>query len=207
MGKTLTVVALLAGVGLAVYWWQSNPAAPAAGPSPSAEPAPTSRPAAERAVIPGSEPAGAAPANAAGEQPPLPDLDPEEARRRQRLLELEQAADERFAETVELDGLHADAVSPSVRNLFQTMTLEPHFDLGQATEGYVNGMRIAELSGANPLAKAGFRRGDRLTRWNGQPLVDPAQIAYAMLSLGEEFEVCAEREGGDYCRIVSLGNG
>lgn len=207
MGKTLTVVALVAGAGLAVYWWLPTPAAPAATPAPSAEPAERSRPTPERAETPSSDSGGAVTADGAGGEPPIADLDPEEARRRQRLMELEQAADQRFEETVELDGLRAEAVPPSVRDLFQTMTLEPHFDLDQATEGYVDGMRIAELSGANPLAKAGFRAGDRLTRWNGQPLVDPAQIAYAMLSLGEEFEVCAEREGGDYCRIVSLGNG
>lgn len=149
------------------------------------------------------------PSQTAGEdEPPLPPgLTQQEARKRRRLLELDRAAEARFEEAVATDGLTADDVQPAVRALFATMTLEPAFDPDQGREGYVNGLRIAALTGRNPLAKAGFRAGDRLTRLNGQPLEDPAQIVYIVTGLRERFEVCAVRNGSDYCRIIEVAGG
>nr|WP_246395242.1 PDZ domain-containing protein [Microbulbifer rhizosphaerae] len=65
-------------------------------------------------------------------------------------------------------------------------------------------MRIAELSDRNPLARAGFRPGDRLVRINGEPLLDPAQIAHLFTALGDRFEVCVDREALEDCRVVVL---
>lgn len=78
-------------------------------------------------------------------------------------------------------------------------------DIGGHVHDY--GLSIAWRNKRNPLAKAGFRIGDRLIRLNGQPLEDPAQIAYIVIGLRERFEVCAARDGADYCRVVVAAGG
>ncbi|MGQ9424372.1 PDZ domain-containing protein [Gilvimarinus sp. F26214L] len=138
------------------------------------------------------------------EPAPPPVMSEEEARRHRRMIALNQAAQNRFDETVAMDKIDPAQIQPAVRNLFNSLTLEPHFDVEQGREGFVSGMRIAELSARNPLAEAGFQAGDRLVRFDGQPLEDPSQIAHLFASLGESFEVCAERETGEYCRIINL---
>ncbi len=194
---------LLAAVLLAaatVVWFLAGRGPPAAGLT--ADPGPAS----QRPVPPAPAPDGDAPSQtSAGPAPAAlpPGITEEEARKRRRLMALEASAEARFAEAVELDGLTADRVSPSVRRLFDSLALEPVFDVEEGTEGFVDGLRIAEMSRANALSRSGFQVGDRLVRLGGQPLVDPAQIAYTMISLGERFEVCAARETGSYCRIVS----
>lgn len=132
-------------------------------------------------------------------------LTEEEIAERKRLQQLREAADQRFSTTVATDNLSAEKVPSSVRRLFKTMTLEPVYDI-QGQAGYIDGMRIAAISDANPLAMAGFRAGDRLTSFNGLPLKDPAEIAYLFSSLGEEFEVCAQRGEDRRCRLVSLAD-
>ncbi|MBD3647383.1 MAG: hypothetical protein HUJ31_08035 [Pseudomonadales bacterium] len=86
--------------------------------------------------------------------------------------------------------------------MFKTMTLEPVLD-PRGPEGYIDGMRIAVITAGNPLAKAGFRSGDRLVSFDGVPLRDPAEIAYLFADLSGQFEVCAERVSGLHCRLVS----
>lgn len=159
-------------------------------------------------VSPASAPAVDAPSETSAAPAPAdlpPGMTKQEARERRRLMALQASAEARFAETVDLDGLTADRIAPPVRRLFDSLSLEPVFDLENGTEGFVDGLRIAEMSRGNALARSGFRVGDRLVRLGGQPLVDPAQIAYTMIDLGAEFEVCAARETGSYCRIVAPG--
>ncbi|MFW6093149.1 MAG: hypothetical protein ACODAC_04185 [Pseudomonadota bacterium] len=208
MGKRWIVgVLVVATAGALALWFRAGagggapePAAADPEPAVAASEAPASPQPEEPAAEPESTPAAT--------EAPLPEgMTPEEARRERRLLELREAAEARFSETVELDGLRASDARPEVRRLFEAVTLEPVFDVQQATEGYVSGMRIAEMTSRNALARAGFRTGDRLTRIDGQPLVDPAQIAYTMVSLGEAFEVCAERDTAAYCRTVTLDDG
>lgn len=131
-------------------------------------------------------------------------LTEEEIANRERLHELEQAANRRFDDAVNADSLQANQVRPAVRSLFKTMTLEPAFDPENNVEGFVDGMRIAELASINPLARAGFQQGDRLVSFDGYPLQDPAEIAHLFTQLGEQFEVCARRSEDRLCRIVSL---
>lgn len=133
-----------------------------------------------------------------------PGVSAEEAERKRRMLELDRAAQKRFDEAVAMDRIDPDRVDPSVRQLFTTLTLEPNFDLDSGREGFIDGMRIAEISGASPLAKACFKKGDRLVRFNGQPLEDPALVAHLFASLGKRFEVCAQRDGGEHCRQIDL---
>lgn len=134
-------------------------------------------------------------------------LTEEEIANRQRRQELEQAANRRFEEAVKADGLNAEQVPPAVKKLFKTMTLEPAFDPESNVEGFVDGMRIAELTSLNPLARAGFQQGDRLESFDGYPLQDPAEIAHLFTQLGEQFEVCARRSEERLCRIISLNDG
>lgn len=204
MRNMLIIVGVAVVAALVAAWYLTGDQ----GARPPADPAEHSPPAPAASVVPHAGVRSPAASGAAGEveekaEALPPGLTAEEAERRRRLLALERAAQARFSETVELDGLQAEQVRPAVRALFESMTLEPAFDVEDGMEGYVNGLRIAELSGRNPLARAGFRTGDRLTRLDGQPLVDPAQIAYTMTSLGDSFEVCADRNGAAYCRIVS----
>lgn len=202
--RIFVIVSILAlAAAAASWWWQTadnHPATPTETPvaAPAAE---------SRQDIGGGTPGEADDAQAAEPDAPPFGLSREEAQRRKRLLELEEAAQARFSETAELDGLRAEDVQPGVRALFDSVTLQPAYDVENGTEGFVNGLRIMELTDNNPLAKAGFHAGDRLTRFDGQPLVDPAQIAYTMTSLGESFEVCADRNGSDFCRVVDASGG
>lgn len=132
---------------------------------------------------------------------------PEELAEKRRLLAVEQAADQRFDEAVQMDRLSADQVNTEVKQLMQTVNLEPVFDSGNGPEGFIDGLKIVELSNSNPLAAAGFKAGDKLTVINGQPLQDPAQIAYLFTTLESRFEVCADRDDGQYCRFVTIENG
>lgn len=145
-------------------------------------------------------------ATGSGAVPP-PGMTEAQAERQRRLQQLQEAADARFKETVQLDGLRPADIEPSVRELLRTVKLEPVFDLERGADGYINGMQISKLIGTSPFAAAGFRLGDRLTRINGEPLVDPAQIAHLFAQLGERFEVCAARDGGEHCRMVVLEKG
>lgn len=131
-------------------------------------------------------------------------LTEEQIAERERVRELEQAANRRFESAVSADELRADQVRPAIKKLFKTMTLEPVFDPDSDLEGYVDGMRIAELTRPSPLAKAGFRKGDRLVSFDGYPLRDPAEIASLFTQLEEQFEVCARRSADRLCRIISL---
>lgn len=134
-------------------------------------------------------------------------LTEEEIANRQRRQELEEAANRRFDNAVEADRLQAEQVRPAVKKLFKTMTLEPVFNPERNVEGFVDGMRIAELTSINPLAKAGFQQGDRIVSFDGYPLQDPAEIAHLFTRLGEQFEVCARRSEDRLCRIISLNEG
>lgn len=131
----------------------------------------------------------------------LPD---EELARLKRRYEFERAAERRFHQTADADGLTPDSVRPEVRTLFSTLRLEPEYDLREGQQGYVDGMRVARMESGNPLAKAGFRVGDRLTRINGEALRDPAVIAHLMTRLGTTMEVCASRSGNLICRQITL---
>lgn len=131
-------------------------------------------------------------------------LTEEEIAERERLHKLEQAANRRFDTAVATDELRADQVRPAIKKLFKTMTLEPAFDPDSDLEGYIDGMRIAELTSVNPLAQAGFQKGDRLVSLGGYPLRDPAEIATLFTQLDEQFEVCARRSADRLCRIISL---
>lgn len=133
-----------------------------------------------------------------------PGLTEEEARRERRRLELAEAAEARFNETVKADRIEPEQVEPAVRSMFKTVKLEPEFDPDQGREGFIDGMRISHLMPGNALAEAGFEKGDRITRFNGQPLEDPAQVAHLFASLGTSFEVCAQRGNGEYCRLINL---
>lgn len=203
MSRYVVWTVLLAAVLASIGWWLRPTAAPAPGGVETAT-APARAPAVARSDAPAAAAADSGqPQAGPAEQALPPGLDAEEARRRRQLLALRRAADERFSETVAVDGLRSDDVDPAVRRLFGSLTLTPEFDLGRTVEGQVSGLRIAQLSGANPLAAAGFRSGDVLTRLDGQPLNDPAQIAYTIMDLDSEFEVCAKRRRGEYCRLVT----
>lgn len=196
--------ALIAAIG-AYVWLQ-----PQAGPSqpPIAHAAPTGAVAPESGPEPDTATTtakvGKTTEAAPEETAPPEGMTKAEAERERRRLELERAAGKRFQQAVRMDGLKPSDVAPSVRAMFSTVTLQPVVDPETGTPGYVEGMRIAEIAGNNPLARAGFGRGDRITRINGDPLTDPAQIAHLFTSLGQRFEVCAEQEGGRRCRIVTL---
>lgn len=131
-------------------------------------------------------------------------LSEKELERKRRLERRARAAEERFDNTVAMDGLGADDVDPAVRSLFQSMTLEPAFDLERGEPGQVDGMHIRHLRPNNPLAHAGFETGDRLVRINGESLRDPAQIATLFTRIEGAMEVCAERSGSDRCRTIAL---
>lgn len=131
-------------------------------------------------------------------------LTEEEIAERERVRELEQAANRRFESAVASNELRADQVRPAIKKLFKTMTLEPAYDPDSDLEGYVDGMRIAELTSLSPLAQAGFQKGDRLVSFGGYPLRDPAEIATLFTQLDEQFEVCARRSADRLCRIISL---
>ena len=77
----------------------------------------------------------------------------------------------------------------------------------RARQALVEAQLGATLAARNLQNASGLAPTDRIVQLDGQPLVDPAEIAYTMLSLGSSFEVCAARDGGRYCRIVSLGDG
>lgn len=131
-------------------------------------------------------------------------LSDEELARTKRRYQFEQAAEQRFRETADMDGLTPESVKPEVRHLFRTLKLKPEYDLREGQQGYVNGMRVDRMASSNPLAKAGFRVGDRLTRINGEVLRDPAMIAHLVTRIDSSMEVCASRAGNRFCRQVTL---
>lgn len=131
----------------------------------------------------------------------------EEITKRRRIQALQAAADQRFNEVVEVDNLQAQQVHPQVRALFKTLSLKPVYNADETNDGYIDGMKIVELAYDSPFTKAGFKIGDKLTSVNGQLLNDPAQIAHLFADLGTHFDVCAERDGGEQCRTITLPNG
>lgn len=134
----------------------------------------------------------------------LTEAEIEEHRQRQ---QLDRAATQRFNATVQMDNLSPDKVLPEVREMFKTLTLEPAYDVERGNAGFIDGMFIAELTSANPLAKAGFKAGDRLVSFDGMPLQDPSEVAHLFVELGEQFEICADRDGNQYCQIITLNEG
>lgn len=203
-----TVLASLGAAAVAaivVYLW-AQPRPPAAQPPVSqSEPATgaaTQSPAERESVAIADKPDSTdTPQNGTE---PIQGMTEAEAKRQRRIQELERAAEERFQQAVRTDGLDPSDVSPSVRAMFSSVTLQPVVDPSTGTPGYIEGMRIAEIAGENPLAKAGFSPGDRITRIDGKPLNDPAQIAHLFTALGGRFEVCAAREGNRRCRMIAL---
>lgn len=131
-------------------------------------------------------------------------LSDEELARTKRRYQFEQAAEQRFRETADMDGLTPDSVKPEVRRMFRTLKLQPEYDLDEGRQGYIEGMRVDRMASDNPLARAGFQVGDRLTRINGEALRDPALIAHLMTRIDSSMEVCARRAGNRFCRQVML---
>lgn len=204
--KAPTAGLVLAFAGVLAFWaWPGDERSGAEAPMAAAEsdtPVTTADGDSQTATAP--EPTGNPPGAAADSAEPPPGLTQAEAERRRREIELKQAAEERFQQAVKMDGLKPSNVRPAVRSMFRSVKLEPVVDPEDGRAGYVDGMRIAELGMNNPLSRAGFETGDRLTRINGEPLSDPAQIAHLFASLGERFEVCAARADQRRCRVITL---
>lgn len=204
---SITSLVLVAAAVLAVVWYLPGEEQPTAVADTAEQPARVE----EAVPEPLPEPEPLATEEETEEQAAVeeesdlpPGLTEEEARRERRRLELAEAAEARFNETVKADRIEPEQVEPAVRSMFKTVKLEPEFDPDQGREGFIDGMRISRLLPDNPLAQAGFEKGDRITRFNGQPLEDPSQVAHLFASLGTSFEVCAERGSGEYCRLINL---
>lgn len=130
----------------------------------------------------------------------------DEIRERMKLEEHQRAAEARFHEAVDMDGLTPEALDPGVRDLFQTLKLKPAFDLREGEQGSIDGMVVDRMTPRNPLAQAGFKVGDKLTRINGVALTDPAEIAHLFTRVKGNMEVCAEQGGSEVCKSIKLAN-
>ena len=115
------------------------------------------------------------------------------------------AARERFSSAVQSDRLRPEQVSDNVRAFFADMDLEPV--VSEERMGMINGMRINWLDKNHPLAQAGFEEGVRLTRIDGDPLQDPADIAHLPTRMGDSLEVCGEQDGRESCHYIQLSGG
>ncbi len=167
--------------------------APARLPTPAAaQPLPTPSPAADEPVA--EEATSLEAARLAAIQSDARLLD------RAKQLELAPKADARWNEAVSESGFTADDVDPAVRKLFASVRLEPRYAEGGAIEGLV----IEEMGDDHPLARAGFRIGDRLSRIQGVELRDPSQLPSLIAHLGPNISFCVERDGGETCQDVAL---
>ena len=124
----------------------------------------------------------------------------ETLRERARQQALAVRADARWHEAVDDSGYTARDFDPAVRALFRDITLEPRYAEG----GQIEGLVIEDMVAEHPLARLGFRRGDRIDRIQGVSLRDPRDIPSLLAHLGPHFELCADREGSPYCRDVVL---
>lgn len=210
----LWILALALGIGglLALVWLR--PFAPVSLPEVA-----TPAPAPAEAVPPPPPGAAPAPARAAAVPAPAPEdellmSDPTEAllaeqialiqqdpvlRERARQQALAAEADARWHEAVDEAGYTAEDLDPAVLDLFKGLMLEPLYAEG----GRIEGLVIEKLKPDHPLARAGFRAGDRIDRIQGTPLRDPADLPGLLASLGGPIEFCVVREdGSEHCTEV-----
>lgn len=216
MQRGIWILIVVVSVGLGVLMWSRDPA--------NAPDQPVSR----ASVVPEVAATPASPVGAVPVRTPLPEPAPvkpvvtpaggdltaeaAEAARlaviqsdarlldRAKQLELAPKADARWNEAVNESGFTADDVDPAVRQLFASMRLEPRYTEGGAIEGLV----IEEMRDDNPLARAGFQIGDRLSRIQGVELRDPAELPSLIAHLGPNISFCAQRDGGETCQDVRL---
>lgn len=200
--SVFSAAALVVAAAILVLRWASAPeAAPASAPAEA--PA-----VAAAAPLPAPVPPVAA---------PDPDSEPEDsaelpADHRQRVLsdpvladrarqhELAPAADARWHEAVDGGEYRAEDLDPAVRDLFVEIDLEPRYAEG----GRIEGLLIQSLASDHPLARLGFRPGDRIDRIQGVTLSDPAELPSLLARLGPHFSLCADRNGTELCRDLAL---
>lgn len=191
---------VLAAALFALWKGMQTPPAPAAATASPVAAAPP-------ATVPQPEPEPALP----DPEPPVAEseLSPDHTERvlgnpimadRARQHELAPAADARWHEAVDGGEYRADDLDPAVRDLFRDLDLEPRYAEG----GRIEGLSIRSLSLDHPLAQLGFRAGDRIDRIQGVPLSDPAELPSLLARLGPHFSLCADRDGSELCRELTL---
>lgn len=115
-------------------------------------------------------------------------------------LRRERHARARFDRGVSEHEVRASQLAPAVKELFDSMDLEPVLD----AEGMIEGLSIESLEPDSPMRGAGFRPSDRITRIAGLRLHDPADLPPLLVRLGTRIDLCVERAGEEICREIIL---